>query len=99
MALYKRGKTWHTDFSVNGQRFRQSLDTSDWREAQSKEKELIAQASAGKLAPASKQFSKLTITEAIERYLADRSASGVHLTRSFRPAAARTRWLAPGRAE
>jgi integrase len=74
VALYKRGKTWHTDFSVNGQRFRQSLDTSDWREAQSKEKELIAQASAGKLAPASKQFSKLTITEAIERYLADRSA-------------------------
>jgi hypothetical protein len=30
MALYKRGKTWHTDFSVNGQRFRQSLDTTDW---------------------------------------------------------------------
>jgi hypothetical protein len=33
MSLYKRRKTWHTDFSVNGQRFRQSLDTSDWREA------------------------------------------------------------------
>jgi integrase len=74
MSLYKRGKTWHTDFAVNGQRFRQSLDTTDWREAQSNEKELIAQASAGKLAPASKQFSKLNITEAIERYLADRAA-------------------------
>jgi integrase len=74
MALYKRGKTWHTDFTVNGERFRQSLDTTDWREAQSKEKELIAQASAGKLAPASKQFSKLNITEAIERYLEDRAA-------------------------
>ena len=22
MLLYKRGKTWHTDFSVSGQRFR-----------------------------------------------------------------------------
>jgi hypothetical protein len=38
MSLYKRGKTWHTDFAVNGERFRQSLDTTDWREAQSKEK-------------------------------------------------------------
>ena len=49
MALYKRGKPWHTDFSVNGERFRQSLDTSDWREAQAKEKELITQAGSGKL--------------------------------------------------
>ena len=74
MALYKRGKTWHTDFTVNGERFRQSLDTTDWREAQSKEKELIAQASAGKLAPTSQQFSKLNFTQAIERYLEDRAA-------------------------
>jgi integrase len=74
MALYKRGTTWHTDFTVNGQRFRQSLETSDWREAQSKEKELIAQASAGKLAPSSQQFSKLNVNDAIERYLEDRAA-------------------------
>jgi len=47
MALVKRGKTWHTHFFVDGQRFRQSLETSDWREAQSKEKELIAQATQG----------------------------------------------------
>ena len=72
MSLYKRRKTWHTDFSVNGQRFRQSLDTSDWREAQAKEKELIAQASAGKLAGPNQPFSKLSFTEAAERYLADR---------------------------
>ena len=69
MSLYKRGKTWHTDFTVNGQRFRQSLETTDWREAQSKEKELIIQASAGKLAHISQQFSKLNFTQAIERYL------------------------------
>ncbi len=59
MALVKRGKTWHTHFFVDGQRFRQSLETSDWREAQKKEKELIARASQGKLAPLSQQFSKL----------------------------------------
>jgi len=39
MALVKRGKRWHTDFVVNGQRFRQSLKTTDWREAQSEEEE------------------------------------------------------------
>src|SRR5712692_8887704 len=38
MALYKRNDTWWTDFSVNGQRYRESLDTTDWREAQAKEK-------------------------------------------------------------
>jgi hypothetical protein len=27
MALSKRKRTWHTDFMVNGQRFRQSLHT------------------------------------------------------------------------
>ena len=59
MSLTKRGKTWHTHFFVDGQRFRQSLETSDWREAQKKEKELIAQASQGKLAAGSQQFSKL----------------------------------------
>jgi integrase len=74
MALVKRGKTWHTHFFVDGRRFRQSLETSDWREAQSKEKELISRASQGQLAPESQQFSKLNIAEAIERYLADRAA-------------------------
>jgi hypothetical protein len=36
MALYKHGKTWHTDFSVNGERFRQSLKKSEWHCACSK---------------------------------------------------------------
>src|SRR5258708_25750845 len=74
MALVKRGSTWHTHFFVDGHRFRQSLGTSDWREAQKEQKKLIAQAEQGKLAPSSQQFSKLNITEAIERYLADRAA-------------------------
>jgi len=74
MSLYKRKKTWWTDFSVNGQRFRESLDTSDWREAQAKEKELIAQAQAGKLSPAGQSFARLAFPLALERYLEDRSA-------------------------
>ncbi len=72
MALYKRRKTWWTDFSVNGQRYRQSLDTTDWRQAQAKEKELIAQATNGNLTPASQQFSRLAFRVAVERYLANR---------------------------
>ena len=74
MSLIKRGKTWHTHFFVDSQRFRQSLETGDWREAQAKEKDLIAQASQGKLAPASQQFSRLSLNAALDRYLADRSA-------------------------
>jgi len=71
--LYKRGKTWHTDFTVNGVRYRQSLHTQDWREGQSREKQAIAQASEGKLAPSSKQFARVAFGEACERYLTDRS--------------------------
>jgi integrase len=74
MALVKRGKTWHTHFFVDGQRFRQSLGTSDWREAQKKEKQLVAQASQGKVAPLNQQFSKLSFDEAADKNLAERSA-------------------------
>ncbi|PYU27677.1 MAG: hypothetical protein DMG32_05605 [Acidobacteria bacterium] len=62
MSLYKRGGTWWTDFSVNGQRFRLSLDTTDWREAQRQEKERIAQASAGKLTVESGTFSTIGVS-------------------------------------
>ena len=74
MSPIKRGKTWHADFVVAGQRFRQSLDTSDWREAQREETKLKSQAEQGKLTAASQQFSKLNMTEAIKQYLADREA-------------------------
>jgi hypothetical protein len=74
MALKKRGKTWHTHFFVDGQRFRQSLETSDWREAQKKEKELITEASQGKLASGVQQFAKLTFAEAAQKNLAERMA-------------------------
>ena len=73
MALFKRNKTWWTDFSVNGQRYRQSLGTKDWREAQAREKELIVQASEGKLAASSQRFSRLGFSDAADRYLDSRS--------------------------
>src|SRR5215470_84011 len=78
MALFKRGRWWWTDFAVNGVRYRQPIRdehgqrTKDWREALSREKELIAEAQAGKLAPSSQQFARLPFSDAVERYLADR---------------------------
>jgi integrase len=72
MSLVKRGKTWHTHFFVDGQRFRQSLETSDWREAQSKEKDLIVAAKAGKIGPLRQGVARLRFSDAAEHFLADR---------------------------
>ena len=53
-------------------RFRQSLETSDWREAQRKERDRIADAKAGKLLATKDTFSRLPFRDAAERFLADR---------------------------
>ncbi|MGA8500000.1 MAG: site-specific integrase [Candidatus Sulfotelmatobacter sp.] len=72
MSLVKRGRTWHTHFVVNGQRFRQSLGTKDWREAQSKEKQLIAEASEGKLTHNSTTLARLPFGQAADEYVSAR---------------------------
>jgi integrase len=72
MALVKRGKTWHCHFVVNGQRFRQSLGTTDWREAQAKEKELIGQATEGKLTQTSTTLARQPLTQAADDYVTAR---------------------------
>jgi len=72
MALKKRGKTWHCHFVVNGQRFRQSLCTTDWREAQAKEKELIAEAQAGKLHQTSTSLARQSFVDAADDYVTAR---------------------------
>ena len=72
LALVKRGKTWHCHFVVNGQRFRQSLETKDWREAQAKQKQLISEASEGKLAHNSTALARLPLTLAADEYVSAR---------------------------
>src|SRR5262249_11816226 len=72
MALVKRGKTWHCHFVVSGQRFRQSLGTSDWREAQNREKELIGQAMEGKLAQSSTSLARQPFGLAADEYVTAR---------------------------
>jgi integrase len=73
MSLHKRGKTWHTHFVLNGQRFRQSLGTKDWREAQAKEKELIALASEGKLTQNSTTLARQSFGLAADDYVTART--------------------------
>ncbi len=72
MALVKRGKTWHCHFVVNGQRFRKSLGTTDWREAQSKEKDLIGQAMEGKLTQTSTSLARQPFGQAADDYVTSR---------------------------
>jgi integrase len=72
MALVKRGKTWHCHFVVNGQRFRHSLGTKDWREAQAKEKELIGQAMEGKVTQASTTLARQPFGQAADEYVTAR---------------------------
>jgi integrase len=75
MALVKRGKTWHCDFVIDDVRYRESLKTTDWREAQRKENELVAKAQAGKLATEAKRkgIARLSFEEAAEQFTADRA--------------------------
>ena len=70
--IYKRGKWYHTDFTVNGQRFRQSLETTDWREAQSKQKDLISQATEGKLTQTSNSLARQGFRLAADEYVTAR---------------------------
>jgi len=73
MALYKRRGIWHTDFTVNGQRVRQTLETRDWRQAKQKEKDLIARAKEGKLATGRMaSLARLSVDDAFTRYLEQR---------------------------
>jgi len=73
MALWKRGRTYWADVTVNGQRYRESLKTRDVREARNREKELVSRISGGKAGPpASQSFARLPLPEAAEKFLAER---------------------------
>ncbi len=83
MKLYKQVKapktspeykaaSWWADFSINGQRFRISLDTSNKTEANTLAKKKEAQASDGKLTATSQSFARPTFIEAAHKYLLGR---------------------------
>ena len=72
MALRKRKGIYHCDFSVNGLRYRQTLETGDRREAVQRERDLIAQAKDGKLANQTEGLARVMLPEAFDRYLKER---------------------------
>ena len=57
--IYKRGNQWHIDVTVNGERYRESLQTSDRREALGLEKKRVGDIQKGKvLSSADKDFAR-----------------------------------------
>jgi len=68
--IYQRNGIYHADFTVNGQRIRQTLETTDRREAIQRERDLIVRAREGKLASGrTAEFSRLLFDHAVDRYL------------------------------
>jgi integrase len=101
--IFKRKGRWHMDVTINGDRYRESLGTTDWRTAKDKEKDRIAEIKAGKVAsPSGKAFGRLTLAEAVAVFKRERTGKvsarttqldrerSVHLVRFFKDKALRT---------
>ena len=76
MALWKRGKQYWMDVIIRGQRYREPLDTSDWREAKQLERERVQQIESRGPVPTgnSKAYAALDVASAIEAYARERRA-------------------------
>jgi integrase len=72
MRLYKRDAVWWLDVSINGQRYRLSLDTTDKREAKGLANKKISEIERGKFTKSGQNFSRLAFSEAADRYLEGR---------------------------
>jgi len=73
MSVWKQGKWYWSDFTVNGERYRLALKTTDQREAAKKEKVLIADVCEGRLAKGMKApLACMRFEEACDRYLKQR---------------------------
>jgi hypothetical protein len=82
--IYKRKKSWHLDVTVDGERYREALNTTDRREALAKEKDRIAEIKAGRVsAPAGRAFSRLGFIEAAKIYQQEREGKVAERTTQF----------------
>jgi integrase len=71
--IYKRGDSWHMDITVSGVRYRESLNTTDKREAKDKEKDRIAAIKSGKgTSRSGRDLARKPIAEAAQQYLEER---------------------------
>src|SRR5215475_9603781 len=73
MKTYKRNNTFWLDTTIDGKRYRISLETSDWRQAGKRANDKILQITEGKLTRSSVNFARLRFEEAAKRYLASRT--------------------------
>jgi integrase len=76
MALCKRGKQYWLDVVVRGARYRESLNTTDWREATRLARERVEQLERQAKVPTanSRAYAALPVVPAIKAYAAERRA-------------------------
>lgn len=80
----KRGDWWHFDKKIDGVRYREPLNTSDWRDVSDLVNHRIAETKAGRMAsPAGKTFARLTLTQAAEVYKSERQGNVSDRTSQF----------------
>ncbi|MBL8226967.1 MAG: site-specific integrase [Bryobacterales bacterium] len=71
--IYKRGKFWHMDVTVNGVRYREALDSTDRREALALEKQRVADIQQGKgSSTMGRDFARKPFTSAADEFQAER---------------------------
>jgi integrase len=76
MSLWKRGKHYWLDVVVHGDRYREPLGTTDWREAREREKTRIAELQRRPPDPTkrARAFGALMVADAIDAYAEERRA-------------------------
>jgi len=72
MKIFRRNATWWADFSVDGKRFRISLETTSWPKAQSIASDKLTEAKDGRLRAGKASWSRTPLTEAVERFFSQR---------------------------
>src|SRR6266850_2598036 len=76
MALLKRGKWYWLDAWVHGHRYRESLGTTDWREAKRLERQRVEQLESKATVPSAKSltYAAMDVETAITAYADERRA-------------------------
>ncbi|MGO8732185.1 MAG: tyrosine-type recombinase/integrase [Terriglobia bacterium] len=72
MATFKRGKTFWTDFTHDGTRYRESLKTTNWQVALKKERNRIEEIRRGENLASDRHLAKGSFNQAADRYLESR---------------------------
>jgi len=71
-VIFKRGKWYWIDSTVEGVRYRQPLKTTNWQKAKQEEKKVVQQALAGTLSRKTEGFARLGFSDAVDQFLIER---------------------------